>query len=45
MLQDARMAALVKLRRSAAHLGERPQWAVRVFQASPCFASSKATFA
>jgi len=27
MLQDARMAALVKLRRSAAHLGERPQWA------------------
>jgi len=27
MLHDARMAGLVKLRCSAAHLGERPQWA------------------
>ncbi|EAQ23742.1 hypothetical protein ROS217_00160 [Roseovarius sp. 217] len=27
MLHDARMAGLVKLRRSTGHLGERQQWA------------------
>ena len=32
MLHDARMAGLVKLRRSTGHLGERQQWAGRVGQ-------------
>ena len=38
------MAALVKLRRSAAHLGERPQWAARVTNADERTLLCKAPF-